>query len=343
MDFSDGVRLRTIRRGRIKRINKGIDRLGSSFTPQLQIWIEVSPLPPRQKEGNTFVDLVLGAISRRSPTKSGIGLDFVEKSWVCFCEMKYDSDISSKIIHDVNRNQLLRVIENGLCFQNAGKLAENIYVTLVTRKESQNKLIHKKYKKILDGYRINPHGIAEQLNNSPHGVRKQTNWQYPEDLEERIHNVKLNWVSYEELFSSMPAPPESGPNQVYQEIQHIWEYYGLSPEDWYQALLDAEKKALAGGGVLSYTPLTFKLEECAQDKGERKRIALQYLPMALSCALQNDECLHDIKNVSETYADLTPDILACAKNLRKDKLFGTWTEHESKQYKDFIVSLEATQ
>jgi hypothetical protein len=189
-----------------------------------KIWIEVSPLPPRQKEGNAFVDLALGTISRRSPTKSGIELDFSDNGWVCFCEMKYDSDISPKTTYDVNRNQLLRVIENALCFQNAGKLADKIYVTLVTRRESRSESNHKKYNKILDEYLNNPHSLAEQLQDSQHGIRNQTDWHYPEDLEKRILNLKLNWVSYEELFSRMPAPSEFGLNQVYQEIQHIWKY-----------------------------------------------------------------------------------------------------------------------
>jgi hypothetical protein len=111
-------------------------------------------------------------------------------------------------------------------------------------------------------------------------------------------------------------------------------------DQWYQELLDAEAKAMAGGGVLSYTPLLYTLEGYADDIVKRKLVAVQYLPLALSCALQNDECLQDIKNVSMTYPDLIPVILTYAKDLRKDKMFGEWTKYESKPYQDFIVSLE---
>jgi len=94
------------------------------------------------------------------------------------------------------------------------------------------------------------------------------------------------------------------------------------------------------GGVLSYTPLMRELEESAQDTGERKRIALQYLPFALLCALQNDECLQDIKNVGEMYPDLITDIFTSAINLRNDEHFGGWTNYESVYYQTFINDMK---
>jgi hypothetical protein len=301
--------------------------------PKPKVWLEALPLPPRQKEGNTNVDLALGTISIRRRTKSGIELEKDKVTWVCFCEMKFNSDIARKITHDNNRNQLLRVIENALCFQNLGKYAEKIYVSLVTPEIFRSKKGLQQYREQFEKYRNNAGSIEEELDYSCLQKREQSKWHYPEDISERINKLHLNWVSYEELFSHLPVPSESGLNWLYQEIKHFWEFFGLSPEDWYQGLLNAEESA---GGVLSYTPL-MKLLESPQDN---KRVALQYLPLALSCALQNDYCLQDIKNASKTYPDLIPDIVTCAINLRKDKLFSDWTKYESNKYKDFIVRLE---
>jgi hypothetical protein len=192
--------------------------------PNPKIWFETLPLTPRQKEGNTNVDLALGMISRRSSTKSGIQLDVTENTWVCFCEMKYDSDISPRTTNDVNRNQLLRVIENALCFQNSGKLTDNIYVTLVTRQEFQGKLVYKSYREQFEKYRNNPDSIQRDLNNSHLPKRVQSNWHYPRDISEAINKLHLNWVSYEELFSRLPMPSESSLYQLYQEIKRFWEF-----------------------------------------------------------------------------------------------------------------------
>jgi hypothetical protein len=324
----------------LRELTKTLTGSNPPLPPDPKIWLEALPLPPRHKERNTNLDLALGTISRRTPTLSGIQLGIAENTWVCFCEMKYDSDISPKVRNDVNRNQLLRVIENALCFQSAGKCADNIYVTLVTRKKFQGKSIDKKYGEYFEKYSDHPDSIRRDLNNSSLTKRVQPNWHYPEDLSKLIRKLQFKWVSYEELFSSLPAPSESGLKGLYQEIMHFWEFYGLSPEDWYQGLLDAEAEAMAHGGVLSYTPLMSMLQESSQDSGERKRIAVRYLPMALSCALQNLECLQDIKNVAETYPDLVSAIITCAHNLRKDKSFGSWTAYESTEYKDFIIKLE---
>ena len=51
-------------------------------------------------------------------------------SWVCFCEMKWYSDISGKVTHDIHRNQLARVIENAIAFASAP--LDRAHVALVT-------------------------------------------------------------------------------------------------------------------------------------------------------------------------------------------------------------------
>ena len=73
--------------------------------PNPKIWFEVLPIPPRKREGQTHLDLALGTIAKREGTESGIELDDVESPWICFCEMKWHSDISYRVTHDIHRNQ----------------------------------------------------------------------------------------------------------------------------------------------------------------------------------------------------------------------------------------------
>src|SRR6056297_1705354 len=116
-----------------------------------KIWFEVLPLPPRKDEGNTHLDLAIGNISIRDNTTSGIKLkNNIEKPWICFCEMKWNSDISTKVSYDLKRNQMIRVIENALTFQNNNnELAKDIYFNLVTpdlfKKEPKSRLYHYKF------------------------------------------------------------------------------------------------------------------------------------------------------------------------------------------------------
>lgn len=51
-------------------------------------------------------------------------------SWVCFCEMKWYSDLSTKVTHDLHRNQLAHVIENAVAFASAP--LDQVHVVLVT-------------------------------------------------------------------------------------------------------------------------------------------------------------------------------------------------------------------
>jgi len=321
----------------LRELSKILTGSDVPLPPKPKIWLEALPLPPRRKEGNTNVDMAIGTISQRDNTKSGIRLENTGNTWICFCEMKFNSDIAQKTTHEANRNQLLRVIENALCFQNAGQYSDKIYVTLVTPEKYHDRNTIKSYREQFENYQIHPDKLKHELLTSMGLERKQNDWNYPEDISGLVDRFRMKWVSYEELFRRIPEPPDPSLKLVYEAIAHFGEYFGLSPEDWYQGLLDAEASS---GGVLAYTPLMNMLRDRPDDKGERKRVAAQHLPIALSCALQNDECLQDIKNVAETYLDLIPDILACALNLRKDKLFGEWTKYESKPYKDFIVSLD---
>jgi len=170
------------------------------------IWFECLPISPRQREGATHVDLALGTIARREGTQSGIQIEEADSPWVCFCEMKWLSDISSAVSYDIHRNQLARVIENAVCFQRDGTYAERVYVTLVTpsifRQSSvKSRLYQYKY----EDYGTNRDRLLDDLEACALGENASSNWVYPSNLTKRVErHFSLRWTTYDELFADLP-------------------------------------------------------------------------------------------------------------------------------------------
>ncbi len=195
----------------IAKISKILTNVDQSLQPHLKIWFEALPIPPCTREGNTNLDLALGNIKLRNSVESGIELEEIETPWICFCEMKWYSDISVMVTHDPHRNQLIRVIENALCFQNYGQFAERVYVTLVTPKIfKETNLKSRFYKYKFEEYQDNPDAIKSDIESSRLKNRSQQNWIYPDDINSRIAKLSLNWVTYETLFEKMPETSISG-------------------------------------------------------------------------------------------------------------------------------------
>lgn len=174
-------------------------------TNDSMIWLEARPLPPRNREGNTNLDLAVGRVAGRGTTKSGIELDALSSPWICFCEMKWNSDISESVSNDPLRNQLVRVIENALCFQNKGKYAEYAYVTLVTPAIfKDNPSEHRIYQDKFSEYKTNVACILNDLNSH---LPKRIH--YPSDIRQRLETLTLHWVTFDDLFESIPDSPIS--------------------------------------------------------------------------------------------------------------------------------------
>ena len=130
-----------------------------------KIWFESLPNSPRVKEGNTRVDLALGAIKIRSGTQSGIEFDSAAGKWVALCECKWYSDIDTKVSYDQHRNQLLRTIENAVFFQNAGTFPKRVHVVLVTPASFKERAIKSRlYQYKLAEYTSNPQVMLDELN-----------------------------------------------------------------------------------------------------------------------------------------------------------------------------------
>jgi len=186
-----------------------------------KIWFEVLPIPPRNKEGVTHLDLALGSIVRRESTQSGIALNPVEGAWICFCEMKWYSDVQPTVTNDMQRNQLARVIENALCFQDTGKYAGAVHVTLVTPALFRDATARSRlYQYKFYEYKRDGDSVLRDLEASGLGQRNQGDWVYPPDIAQRIRNLSLHWATYDDLFESLPY------SAIGQGIAAFWRQYG---------------------------------------------------------------------------------------------------------------------
>lgn len=174
--------------------------------PIAETWFEAKPLPPRQSEGNTRIDLAAGAIRQRGETASGIEFDrSCERSWVGFVEAKVLSDCSVDVEHDHLRNQLIRVIENLLCFQSEGQHPEHLVFSILTPEHFRQP---KHRKSRLYGYKFMEYArdkdaLLDDLNLCEQKPRAHANWTYPV-VRDRIERLTLHWASYEEILSGDP-------------------------------------------------------------------------------------------------------------------------------------------
>jgi len=164
-------------------------------------WFEVLPQPPRSREGSTHLDLAFGSIALRSGTQSGIELSQDKPSWICFVECKWYSDISGSVSYDKHRNQLARVIENAIYFNQGDRFADNVHVTLLTPDtfrscQAKSRLYRYKYQEYsnTDGADIR---TDLQTSCLPH---RRT---FPQ-VDERLRSLRLHWITYESLFQGVP-------------------------------------------------------------------------------------------------------------------------------------------
>lgn len=166
-----------------------------------KIWFETLPDSPRVQEGNTRVDLAVGAIKLRPGTQSGIEFDRDSGTWIALCECKWYSDIDTRVSYDLHRNQLLRVIENALCFQGSGAFPERVHAVLVTPAVFRERAIKSRlYQYKLHEYRSDPATMLDELSSCC--LRRSA--AYPVDLNARLKSLKLSWVTYQELLRDAP-------------------------------------------------------------------------------------------------------------------------------------------
>lgn len=205
----------------VARLTKTLTGSNYKTPTNPRIWFEVLPIPPRKGEGATHLDLALGTIAIRQGTESGIELENVESSWICFCEMKWYSDISISVTHDIHRNQLARVIENALCFQKSGNYAEKVYVTLVTPSSFRNAPSRSRlYQYKFGEYNTNRTCLIDDLNACVLERNNQPDWSFPSDLTQRVKSLSLRWAIYDELLENLPD------SAIIEELKNFWRQHG---------------------------------------------------------------------------------------------------------------------
>lgn len=184
-------------------------------------WIEMKPIPPRQgvaglSEGNTELDLSCGDMDLRGGI-SGIRYELpVDRDgWLCAVEAKWLSDIAYQTTYDWERNQLVRVIETALTFQDAHQFPSRVHVTLLTPAKfyrpnaavSGSRLYHYKFYEYKAGGAVNEAAILNDIENAEIPARAASPvWAYP-DIHQRLPSLRLHWVTYESLFQGMPESP----------------------------------------------------------------------------------------------------------------------------------------
>ena len=204
---------------------KGVEKLAKILTgldltqpKDAKIWIEVLPFPPREDEGNTNLDLALGTITCRDGTTGGIKLGPQSPSWICFCEMKWYSDISTRVRYDIHRNQLARVIENALYFNDrdgdkhsdcvdGDRYSDCVYVALVTPKAFKNREVNSRlYQYKFAEYEADRGHLVKDLEacvlkKREHAISK---------VADRVGKLTLRWPTYDEIFANIPDSAISG-------------------------------------------------------------------------------------------------------------------------------------
>lgn len=190
----------------LSRLLAGSDLL-SPINPR--IWFEAQSTGPRdlKSEGKTRIDLALGMIRQMSNTASGIELATSKPGSICFCEVKWDTDISPGVTYDTTRNQLARDIENAVCFQTAGRYPTKVFFTIITPRNYEtllpNSLLSQKYKL----YQHNRSALMDELTHCILPHNQNWNWVYPKNLSERLNekNLVMRWIFMEELVIALPT------------------------------------------------------------------------------------------------------------------------------------------
>ena len=209
----------------LAKLTNVLTRMDLPQPDDARIWLEVLPLPPRNEEGRTRVDLAIGSITGRGSSRSGINLRRGPQPWICFCEMKWRSDIRLCVTHDPDRNQLARVIENALCFQGEGGYSDEVHVALVTPAIFKGPDGNRKvYQGLFREYESNRARLRQDLDACRLAKMNRPDWKYPQDIAERVERLKLRWPTYEELFAGIPA------STISEDLQRFRETYGHIPQ-----------------------------------------------------------------------------------------------------------------
>ncbi len=155
------------------------------------------------------------------------------------------------------------------------------------------------------------------------------------DFKARIDGgIQFRAMTHDELFTEIRKIPVMDKSYEYylfgRYFSNEW-LFKRNNESWRPINSDSS-------GGLTYKPLIGKLEGINSPEG-RRQTASKSLPMALLCAIQDNQCLSDIRNVANQYPHLIPEIVIADHDLRLNSKYHEWMDYETKDYKSFIMQM----
>lgn len=169
------------------------------------IFLESQPLVPYLgDEGNSHLDIALGAVKIRGTTTSGI--EFAGVGNVCFVEAKYLSDIDTKTSFSPIRSQMDRVIENLLNFDKDGVFSEKVVFTLLTprifKKIHGKRFYYYKFNEYEQDILLGRHEeLYAKIKLESINLRNRDG-NYESKIKDRFKNLSINWVTFEDIIES---------------------------------------------------------------------------------------------------------------------------------------------
>jgi hypothetical protein len=137
--------------------------------------------------------------------------------------MKWYSDLSVGVTYDVSRDQMQRVIENVLCFQDGGQFVENPCFSLVAPglfapqgPRRRSRLYQYKFRSYTAGGE--PNRLSADLDACPLPLR--TEYPNAQQLEIQLKNLTIHFVSFDDLFRGLPESP------IHEAVWAFWEARG---------------------------------------------------------------------------------------------------------------------
>ena len=131
--------------------------------------------------------------------------------------MKWYSDISTSTTHDIHRNQLARVVENALYFNDGDRLSDCVYVALVTPKAFKNTNVKSRlYQYKFEEYEADRNQLVKDVESCVLKKHKHASG----NVADRVGRLTLRWPTYDEIFDEIPD------SAISKELTKFWQERG---------------------------------------------------------------------------------------------------------------------
>jgi hypothetical protein len=187
------------------------------------VWLEAYLYPTRKRsfEGKFWkvrADLALGHLKLAGGRARQV---LADGSWICIAESKWLSDIDNNSRFS-EVSQLAQLIEHALLLHDDkdGRFPERVYVTLITPayfKQPHDHFSNMAYYEKYHEYQGSIDSLVRELRVSDFPFIRHD----LETLIQRVSCLKLNWVSFDELFG-LPGLVETQIPKMYKTSRKTW-------------------------------------------------------------------------------------------------------------------------